>query len=592
MGDEYLGTSMGRGWIIGHVMTTLAPEDDTPETSRPDRARHGRQDSPLSARDITERKQAERALAQLESREREKARALDEILDRVADGFVALDRDWRYTYVNGKGASILGRRAEELVGTHVFKAFPEAFGGPFHRAFETALATQMPVFTEGFFAPWGQWFESRIYPSPTGLSVFFTDITARKLAQDAAAKARAEAEAALGRLRVIHSITDSALGHLGIDELLKELLPRLRVALTADHVTVLLLDEQRAALRPCATDGRPLELIASVRVPLGRGLSGRIAAEDRPMITDDPATWIPDEIEGLPAPSLLPLPAAAIGAPLRASGRVTGVVVASCNGPRRFTEQDLELLCLVADRVAPGIERERLLQTVRTGQERLGSLSRRLLTALEEQRRRIAAELHDELGQVLTAVKINLESLERMSGPAAAPAQLKDAIDSVDHALERVRDLALDLRPSVLDDLGLSAALRWHVDRFARQAGVEAHLSIDAVPRLAPGLETACFRVAQEALTNVARHAKARRAWIDLHLLPEALELRVRDDGVGFDVPAARLRAAGGGSMGLLGMEERVSLVGGTFELRGQLGAGTELRARFGLHQAPAGDRS
>jgi signal transduction histidine kinase len=144
-----------------------------------------------------------------------------------------------------------------------------------------------------------------------------------------------------------------------------------------------------------------------------------------------------------------------------------------------------------------------------------------------------------------------------------------------------VRDIALDLRPSVLDDLGLPAALRWYADRMARGAGVEAHLSIDALPDIETGLATACFRVAQEALTNVARHARAKHVWLDLHLLPDGLELCVRDDGVGFDVAAARERAIAGASVGMLGMQERASLAGGKFELTNRPGGGAEVRALF-----------
>jgi signal transduction histidine kinase len=239
----------------------------------------------------------------------------------------------------------------------------------------------------------------------------------------------------------------------------------------------------------------------------------------------------------------------------------------------------------VADRAAPAVELARLLEKLRAGRERQRALSRRLLTAQEEERRRLAIELHDELGQGLTAVKINLAFLERMAGAATAPIQLRDAIASVDEAMQRVRDLALDLRPSVLDDLGLTAALRWYGDRFARRAQVEVRVAVDPVPPLEPELETACFRVAQEALTNVARHARARRVWLDLKVLPEGIELAVRDDGVGFDVASARERASGGTSMGLLGMQERVSLVGGEFELASVPGGGTEVRARFALSE-------
>jgi signal transduction histidine kinase len=260
--------------------------------------------------------------------------------------------------------------------------------------------------------------------------------------------------------------------------------------------------------------------------------------------------------------------------------------VAAVRGP--LTEDDLLLLKVVASRVAPAIERGNLIETVRAGRERLRLMSRQLLMVQEEERRRIAVELHDELGQALTAVKINLESLERKSGEAAVQGRL-EAIRSVDHAMQRVRNLALELRPSVLDDLGLPAALRWYVDRFARDSRVEAHLSIEAIPPLPADVETACFRVAQEALTNVTRHARARSVWLELRLLPDGLELRVADDGVGFDAAAARERAIHGGSLGLLGMQERVALVGGSYSLRSATGAGTEVRARFPVAERPAG---
>jgi signal transduction histidine kinase len=271
-----------------------------------------------------------------------------------------------------------------------------------------------------------------------------------------------------------------------------------------------------------------------------------------------------------------------MGAPLRIGDQIVGVVTVTSTRPRRFTEEELKLLLLVADRAAPAIERSRLLEKLRAARERQNALARRLLTAQEEERRHVAVELHDELGQVLTAVKINLASLERLSGAAPSPSHLTEAIASVDHAMRSVRDLALDLRPSVLDDLGLAAALRWYVDRFARDTSVEAHLTIDGVRRLEPELETACFRVAQEALTNVARHARARHVWLSLSVGGQGLELTVRDDGIGFDVEAARGRAGAGDSMGLLGMQERVSLLGGDFGVRRPPEGGAEVWARFG----------
>jgi signal transduction histidine kinase len=135
----------------------------------------------------------------------------------------------------------------------------------------------------------------------------------------------------------------------------------------------------------------------------------------------------------------------------------------------------------------------------------------------------------------------------------------------------------------VLDDLGLAAALRWYIDRFARKAQVKMHLLIDELPRLESTLETTCFRLAQEALTNIVRHAQARHVWLDLHQFGDTLELQVRDDGIGYDVAAARAHAISGASLGLLGMAERVSLMNGTLKIISEPGCGTEVRARFSI---------
>jgi signal transduction histidine kinase len=133
----------------------------------------------------------------------------------------------------------------------------------------------------------------------------------------------------------------------------------------------------------------------------------------------------------------------------------------------------------------------------------------------------------------------------------------------------------------VLDDLGLPAALRWYTHRFARDTGIEVHVSADATPRLETAVETACFRVAQEALTNVMRHGQARHVWVDLDDSAGVTALQIRDDGVGFDVSAAHARAVGGLSLGLIGMEERVLALGGEFDVQSVPGQGTWLSARF-----------
>ncbi len=220
---------------------------------------------------------------------------------------------------------------------------------------------------------------------------------------------------------------------------------------------------------------------------------------------------------------------------------------------------------------------ERLNRELEVSHERMRALSRRLFEVQEEERRRLARDLHDDVGQALTALKIQLESRARV----------EDCVDTVQHTLERVRQLSLSLRPPQLDDLGLAAALRSHLDRQARVAGLHAHFEAEDAPQeLAPDTETACFRVAQEAINNVLRHARARNLWLRLFTAGGRLAISVRDDGRGFDLDAARQRTANGASLGLVGMEERMALAGGSFELRSAPGQGTVLLATFPL--APA----
>jgi signal transduction histidine kinase len=206
-------------------------------------------------------------------------------------------------------------------------------------------------------------------------------------------------------------------------------------------------------------------------------------------------------------------------------------------------------------------------------------LSGRLVTAQEEERKHIARELHDEIGQILTVVKINLEFLSEPARQHGAAAGIEACVQNVDRAIEQARALAHDLRPSILDDLGLPAALRWFVDQIPERR-LKTHLAVDACNgTLSPEVNTAAFRVAQEAVTNVLRHARAGNVWVSLASGPSNVELSVRDDGRGFDV--MRLRRAPAASFGLSSMEERVRLVGGLIEIRTSPGAGTEVWARF-----------
>jgi signal transduction histidine kinase len=218
---------------------------------------------------------------------------------------------------------------------------------------------------------------------------------------------------------------------------------------------------------------------------------------------------------------------------------------------------------------------------------RLQALSNRMLEMQETERRHIARELHDEIGQSLTAIKLSLEALALRSADEAAR-RLADEIAIVaGEVLDQVRRLSLDLRPPQLDDLGLRAALQWLVKRHTREGGPAIALEApEDLPRLGPEAETACFRIAQEALTNVLRHAGATRVRIVLEVDEGRFCLDVCDDGRGFDVVAAQARTLTGTSLGLVGMNERAALAGGEICLASREGEGTCLRVRFPLAAA------
>jgi signal transduction histidine kinase len=202
----------------------------------------------------------------------------------------------------------------------------------------------------------------------------------------------------------------------------------------------------------------------------------------------------------------------------------------------------------------------------------------------ETERRHIARELHDEVGQSLTAAQINLQAA--LASPESAPIapRLQASGEMIQRVLEQVHDLSLNLRPSMLDDLGLESALRWYTNRQAEVTGIKTEFEADPLEeRLDPVVETECFRVAQEALTNVCRHSKAQCVIVQLLRKNGNIELSVRDDGIGFDVSTKRDQAVRGSSLGLLSMSERAAVAGGGLELRSTPGQGTEVRAWFPL---------
>jgi signal transduction histidine kinase len=382
------------------------------------------------------------------------------------------------------------------------------------------------------------------------------------------------------------AVTSAPPSYLAPDQSLHELLDRACAVLVAQFAVLLVIGEEGRHLSLRAARGLEVEAGAELQVSAKEGIPGQIMAQRQPVLL----TGLSPDIAQ--SPVLAAGTQSILGVPLLAEGEVIGVMLVGRRADLRFTNEDARLLQFAADRATRVIEHARLFEQVRAGRERSQILSQQLMEAQEAERRHLARELHDEIGQALTAVKINLQAMQRTATEAPLLSRLEESVGIVDRALQQVRNLSLDLRPSLLDDLGLVAALRWYIDRQAQRGGLAAEFVTDPPGLRAPTtLETTCFRVTQEALTNVLRHAKARKVRVELRQSDVELQLRICDDGSGFDVAAARRRAARGGSLGLLGMQERVVLIGGRIDIQSAPGRGSEIDVRFPLASLPAVER-
>jgi PAS domain S-box-containing protein len=228
-------------------------------------------------------------------------------------------------------------------------------------------------------------------------------------------------------------------------------------------------------------------------------------------------------------------------------------------------------------------ERKRAAEKLEKANRQLRILSRQLFHIQEEERRHLARELHDEIGQTLTAAKINLKIIAP-DVPAEIIGRLDDSVQLLDRLLKQVRELSLNLRPPLLDELGLVPTLRWLVDQQAQRAGLRVNFTanVDGL-EIDPDVRTTCFRVAQEAITNIVRHSGAKNVTVELRREVERLTLEVRDDGAGFDPALIQQRTTQDYTLGLVSMKERALLVRGGFEVHSAPGQGTEIRAWFPL---------
>lgn len=222
----------------------------------------------------------------------------------------------------------------------------------------------------------------------------------------------------------------------------------------------------------------------------------------------------------------------------------------------------------ISERKAAEELHEKLFNKLIEAQNVMKNLSRQLILVQEQERRNIARELHDEIGQTLTAIKIDILNAMKFIPSLNAQEQLKDSIQMVEETLNNVREMSLKLRPSILDDLGLIPAVRWFLDRQSQRTGINAKVITKPFTEKIPSeIQITCYRIIQEAVTNIIKHSKAKNMSVEINIVSNELYIIISDDGVGYDVLSARRMATSGYSIGVLGMQERAEAVGGWLDI-------------------------
>jgi len=366
------------------------------------------------------------------------------------------------------------------------------------------------------------------------------------------------------------SVLDAELSAGNLNALLEHVLQIATQTFNANLGLILLKDAEQQLLRVQAQVGFSDALDGlSSETPIGDGFAGKIALTGEPAILPD--LRIASDTLG----SFLQGRAKALwGVPLKSNDVVIGVLVIGFSRPYDWLPTERELLRAVADRSALAIERAGMTDALREREMRIAELSGHLLHVQEEERKRISRELHDETGQALMVIRLYLGMLESSVSARNARLKIRETLEVVDRTIEGIRRIIGRLSPLVLQELGLIAAVRKEAKDIAKNSGVKARVTVSPeFGRLPAALETAIYRIVQEALHNVAKHAGATTVTIDLKQEGEVVKLVVEDDGVGiFSKPKPARQ-----TFGLTGMRERMANVGGKMRVTSTRGRGTRI---------------
>ncbi|HTX18082.1 MAG TPA: histidine kinase [Bacteroidota bacterium] len=367
-------------------------------------------------------------------------------------------------------------------------------------------------------------------------------------------------------------------------EVLKLIVKNVAWLLECQFVAVAEVDVERGLLTYSEVVGNKADHPSGGAGKVGRGIAGRVTLTQKPFIMERlPGGEDSSEFELMICEYLQ----SAFGVPITNKGHQFGALVVGYRNDHRITEEEVQLTTNLANQAALALDNAALYRQSVEHSKSMAALSSRIALVQEEERRRITRELHDGIGQLLTGLRMNLELLLRQ-----LPAQNTDAAERIavmkqviDETNNTIRRIAFDLRPPILDDLGLVPALRFYVDRFQERTNIRlALLSPDHLKRFDPKMEATLYRVVQEALTNVAKHSGAKNASIEIASVGEQLRLRISDDGHGFETRQAGEGGLWSNGLGIVNMKERVGALHGRFALRTEKGKGTVISIEVPVH--------
>jgi PAS domain S-box-containing protein len=528
--------------------------------------------------EITERKQAEDALKQSEKKYRT-------LVETAQEGIGISDPEENLTFVNQAFAYMLGYKKQELLGKNLSQISDEEEFTKFKKETQKRKQGKLSKYEAKLFTKKGKpkYFYVSAVPIRTknagfkGTLAVLTDITELKRAREQ--NLLLEASKALSRT-------------LKLDQVLKIATEKMAKALKADRCSVALLNKSAdsAAIRHVFTkEDAPSSMLPSKRIPpdehfpkAKKMLLAKGYVEIKNVETDP----LPPSIRSY---FLRARTKSSLLIPLIVDKKLFGVFhIGSTKKLRSFTSEEISLAQTIANQVAVAVENARLLELVRKSSEDLKTLSTQLINIQEEERKKIAQELHDEVGQTAFAMKMNLDLIKKNLSTDTGKLEdietrLTDTEDLLSQTIDQIRNLTTDLRPSMLDDFGLIPTLNWYIDNLSKRTNIKVYLKTkNFKPRLSSEVETTLYRILQEALTNIAKHAQATEVSILLAQKNSFASLSVEDNGMGFD---AKKTTFPKDRLGLFSIKERVKLLNGQFKIDSKPNKGTKLNVKIPLKE-------